>query len=178
MKFSFCTNHEFLSKLSVQEIPCQHLIPALNNAWAARHNTRLHGPLPPSFLGIAVWMTSQLNVALQRKLHRSLMCLAYFFNMLSMSVCRSRQWQTSSRLVQESNVCTVSVRGIPQWLGSLSCCVTTTQCVSLQHKVLFNFMFQEILFCCKLSHRVEQKTHTRIKYSQISEVGFYFQQKQ
>ena len=31
-----------------------------------------------------------------------------FFDMLSMGVCTTRHWQTSGRLVQELNVCTVS----------------------------------------------------------------------
>ena len=71
------------------------------------YNTQPHALLPPSFLGMAAWMTSQLNVALIRKLRRSLMCLASFFGMLSMGVCTTRYWQTSGRLVQELNVCTV-----------------------------------------------------------------------
>ena len=40
---------------------------------------------------------------------RSLMCLAYFLDMLSMNVCTTRLFQTSGRLVQELNVCTVGV---------------------------------------------------------------------
>ena len=47
-------------------------------------------------------MTSQLNVALIRKL-----AWLIFFDMLSMGICTARQWQTSDRLVQEVNVCTV-----------------------------------------------------------------------
>ena len=43
-------------------------------------------------------------VALTRKLPRSLMCLAYFFYMLSMGVCTTRHWQTYVQLVQELNV--------------------------------------------------------------------------
>ena len=52
------------------------------------------------------WMTSQLNLALIRKLHWSLMCLAYCFCMLSMGVCTTRHSQASGQLVQELNVCT------------------------------------------------------------------------
>ena len=48
-------------------------------------------------------MIGQLNVALIRK-QRGL-----FFDMLSMGVCTTRHWQTSSRLVQELNVCTVHI---------------------------------------------------------------------
>ena len=73
------------------------------------HNTRLHAPLPHSFLGMGALITSQVNVTLIRKLRGSLVCLAYFFNMLSMDVCTTRHWQTYGRLVQELNVCTVGV---------------------------------------------------------------------
>ena len=38
---------------------------------------------------------------------RSLMCLAYFFDTLSLGICTNRHWQASSRLMQEINVCTV-----------------------------------------------------------------------
>ena len=47
----------------------------------SRHDqsmTQPHNRLPPSFLCMDAWMTSQLNVALNCKLHGSLMCLAYF----------------------------------------------------------------------------------------------------
>ena len=53
------------------------------------------------------WMTSQLNIALIHKWQGSLVGLACF-DMFSMSVCTTRQWQTSGRLlVQELNVFTV-----------------------------------------------------------------------
>ena len=52
-------------------------------------------------------MTYQLNVALICKLSGSLMYLAYFICMLSTGVCTPRHRQTSGRLVQELNVCTV-----------------------------------------------------------------------
>ena len=41
------------------------------------HNTRLDTRFPPIFLGMDAWVTSQLNVALARKLRGSLVCLAY-----------------------------------------------------------------------------------------------------
>ena len=47
------------------------------------HNTQPHTRLPPSFLDIDAWMTSQMNVALFRKLHGSLMCLPYFWKYYS-----------------------------------------------------------------------------------------------
>ena len=53
-------------------------------------------------------MISQLNVALNRKLRGSFICVAYFISMLSMGVCTTRHWQTSGRLVLEFNVCAVN----------------------------------------------------------------------
>ena len=44
--------------------------------------------LPPSYVGMDAWMTSQLNVALIHKLHGSLMCLALFLTYLSNGVCK------------------------------------------------------------------------------------------
>ena len=61
--------------------------------------------LPQTFLGLDAWMTSQLKVDLIHTLRGSLMCLAYFFDVLP--VCTTRHWQTSSRLVQVFNVYTV-----------------------------------------------------------------------
>ena len=52
-------------------------------------------------------MTSQRNAALIHKLRGSLMYLAYVFDMFFMGVYTTRHWQTSSRLGQELNVCTV-----------------------------------------------------------------------
>ena len=42
------------------------------------HITQPHARLPPCFMGMGARMTSQLNVALMRKLRGPLMCLAYF----------------------------------------------------------------------------------------------------
>ena len=67
------------------------------------HNTRLEAQLPPSFLGMndhttersfgsqAMWFIDVLR----------------FFYMLSVGFCTTSQWQTSGRLVQELNVCTL-----------------------------------------------------------------------
>ena len=44
-----------------------------------RHNMKHHAQLPTDFLGMDAWMTSQLILALMRKLRGSLMCLGYFF---------------------------------------------------------------------------------------------------
>ena len=75
----------------------------------AGHDTRPHARLPPSLIGIVAWRNSQRNVALIRKLRGTLMCMAYFIDMLSVGVCTTRHCQTSIRLVQELNVCTVHV---------------------------------------------------------------------
>ena len=45
------------------------------------NNARPHVRSPPSFLGMDAWMTSQLNVALIRKIRGSLMCLDYFLTL-------------------------------------------------------------------------------------------------
>ena len=73
------------------------------------HHTRPHALLPPSSLGMDAWTTIQMKVALIHKLRWPLLCLAYF-DMLSMCACTTRHWQTSGRLVQESNVCTVAIK--------------------------------------------------------------------
>ena len=67
------------------------------------HNAHPHTRLPPSYLGMNAWMTSQLKVALIHKLRGSLMCLAYFFDMLFMGVFPTRHCKTSGQLVQELN---------------------------------------------------------------------------
>ena len=46
------------------------------------HNTRLHARLPPSFLGMDAWVTSELKVALIRKIRGALMCLAYSLHII------------------------------------------------------------------------------------------------
>ena len=53
-------------------------------------------------------MTSQLNVALIRKLRVSLVCLAYSLHIINVFK-QTGHWQMSGRLVQElNNVCTVA----------------------------------------------------------------------
>ena len=62
-----------------------------------------------SFLGMDAWRTSQMNVhvALIRTLRWSFLCLAWAFDMASMTVCRTRHWQMSGQLVQDFNACMV-----------------------------------------------------------------------
>ena len=59
-------------------VQCRHLIPALNT-WAAGRNTRPHGRLPPSYLVMNGWMSSQLKAALFYRLHGSSMSVAFFY---------------------------------------------------------------------------------------------------
>ena len=68
------------------------------------YNTRPNARLPPSFLGMDVWITSQLNLSLIRKLRGSLIHLAYVSNIFSMGVYTTGHWKTSGRLVQELDV--------------------------------------------------------------------------
>ena len=71
------------------------------------HRTRPHVRLPPIFLSNDAWMISQLNLALIRKLTWVIGVFGSLFCNLSMGVCITGHWQTSARLVQESNVYTV-----------------------------------------------------------------------
>ena len=50
----------------------------------SEHNTRLYARWPPIILDMDAWMTSQLNVALIRKLRGSLVCLNFFFSCFSL----------------------------------------------------------------------------------------------
>ena len=77
------------------------------------HNIQPQTQWPPRVLGMDAWMTSQLNVALIRKLSGPLMCLDYFFDM-SLSVFTTRYWQTFGQPVQELNGCTVPESGHPE----------------------------------------------------------------
>ena len=75
----------------------------------------LHNRTPDCHLVSWTWMrphtanTSNVKIALIRKLRGSLICLVYFFDILFMGVCTARHWQTSGRLMQEFNACIVSV---------------------------------------------------------------------
>ena len=71
------------------------------------HNTQPHARLPPSFPGIDAWMTSQPKVALIHKATWVIDVLGLLHDMLSMDTFSTRHWQTSGRLRQELNDCTV-----------------------------------------------------------------------
>ena len=73
------------------------------------HDTQPYPRLPSSLLGMDAWMISQLNAALW-VIYVGHCCAWLMFDMLSMGVCTTRHWQTSGRLVQELNVCTVHVK--------------------------------------------------------------------
>ena len=65
----------------------------------------IHDPTPSCHQVFCALRTSQLKTALIRWLFGSLMCLVY--SSLSEGVCTTRHRQTSGRLVQELNVCTL-----------------------------------------------------------------------
>ena len=82
-------------------LQCRHLIRALN-ARAVRAQCTTAGPIATQFPGHGCEhrsLTSQLNVALIRKLRGSLTNMPYYFDMLSMGVCTTRHWQTHGRPV-------------------------------------------------------------------------------
>ena len=89
-------------KQCLQSIMMQYryLIPALNELASY---TTAH-PIVTQFLvhGRTDDLTTERSFDSQAT--GSLMCLAYFFDM---GVCTTRHWQTSGRLVQQFNVCTV-----------------------------------------------------------------------
>ena len=63
-------------------------------------------------------MTSQLYVAMIRKLLGSIMYVVDVLDVFSMSICTAGHWKTSGRLVQELNVCTVACEmKYIQWCG-------------------------------------------------------------
>ena len=75
-------------------------------------------------------MTSQLNVALICKLSESLMCMACFLDMFTMGVFTTRHLQTSGRLVQELNVCTVpALRWIQDYKPNTFTFTFTSLCI-------------------------------------------------
>ena len=70
-----------------------------------RHNARLHARLPPSFLDMDD-LTTELCFDSQATWVIDVFAL-YFFDMLSMGVSKTRDWQTPGQLVQKLNICTV-----------------------------------------------------------------------
>ena len=102
-------------------IQCRYIIPAL--CGQHEHNTQPHARLPPSFPGIDAWMTSQAKVALIHKATFTWVIdvLGLLHDMLSMDTCSTRHWQTSVRLVQELNVCTVPIQTCGVLRRSLCC---------------------------------------------------------
>ena len=81
-----------LPRLNVPMVQYRQLIPTLN-AWAVREKYTPARPIATHFSGHACdhrSLTSQLKAALIRKLSGSLMCLAYFIDMLSVGICTTR----------------------------------------------------------------------------------------
>ena len=89
-------------------------VPTFNSCTKCAANPGIiHNRTPdcnPFFWILMPLMTSQLNVALIHKLRGSLMYLAYLFGMISTGFGTTRHCQTSGRLVQELNGCTVCLK--------------------------------------------------------------------
>ena len=84
-------------------------MPALN-MWASRAEYTTARPIATQFLWHGCMNDLQLTVALIRKLRGPLKWLTYFLDMPFMVVSTTRHLQTSGRLVQELNVCTVDAQ--------------------------------------------------------------------
>ena len=77
------------------------------------HYARPHPRLQSRFLGKDARVTSTEH-SFDWQASWIIVVLGLFYDMSSMNVCTIRHWQTSSRLVQELNVCTVFiVHGYP-----------------------------------------------------------------
>ena len=65
-------------------------------------------PIATIFLGMDAWINlTSTHRIFDHKLRGSLMCLAYFSDMLPVGFCTTEHWHTSGRLIQELIVCTV-----------------------------------------------------------------------
>ena len=89
---------------------CRHLIPALNT-WAAQTWYTTARPIATQSPGLGCMDDLRTKRSFDSQTIGSLVCLPYLFEILSMGVCTTRHKQTSGRLVQELNVCTVAVSG-------------------------------------------------------------------
>ena len=74
------------------------------------HNTQLHARLPLSFHECMDYLTTEHSFDSQDTWVIDVLGL---FDMLSMCVYTTRHWQTSGRLVQALNVCTVYCSSLP-----------------------------------------------------------------
>ena len=94
-----CTKIQFLFKERCMHVQCRHIILALN-LWADRALYTTACPIATNFLGYGC-----------RKdlitIHTFDLQSTWVIDMLFVDVYTTRQWQTSGRLVQELNVCTV-----------------------------------------------------------------------
>ena len=87
-------------------VQCRHLIPTLN-VWEAWVYCTTACPIAIKFPGHGCMddLTNERSFDLQAMW--SIALLGLFLYLLAMGVCTTRHWQTSGRLVQESNVSTV-----------------------------------------------------------------------
>ena len=98
----------------------RHLIPALNE-WATRAWYTTACPIACQFPGHGCMDDPIAERGFDSQATWVLGVLGVFFDMLSMGVCTTRHCQTSGRLVQELNVCTVDWTPASAWLYKHPC---------------------------------------------------------
>ena len=96
----------FIYNLILLKIQCRHIIPSLN-VWAARVKHTTRGPITTNFPGLGCMydLTTEHSFDLQATMVIGV--LGLISGMTSMGVCTTRHWQTTGRLVQGLNICTV-----------------------------------------------------------------------
>ena len=87
-------------------VQCRHLIPALN-ALAARAKYTTARLVATPFPRHVCMDDLTTKRTFDSQAMQVILFELFFVDMLSMGVCKTRHWQTSVRLVQELNVCTV-----------------------------------------------------------------------
>ena len=87
-------------------VQCRHLIPALNEC-AARVKYMTARLYATQFLGHGCMHDLTTECSFDAQATWVIDVLSLSIDMPSMVVCTTRHWETSGRLVQEINVCTV-----------------------------------------------------------------------
>ena len=96
-----CSVNNWIIELGIENshLQCRHLIPALN-AWADRAQYTTANPIAKQFPGYGCMDDLTTESSFYSQATWVVMCLVYFFDMLSLGVCTTRHWQTSGQLVQ------------------------------------------------------------------------------
>ena len=134
------------------------------------HNTRPHTRLPSSFL-VTDNLKTECSFGLQATCVIGVPGL--FFDMLFMSACTTRYWQTSGRLVQVLNECTVHIqtkqikkKESTIWEYTHCICVLTDISVSMQcpciGKHIYNLVLKSEFEILNLEFRFTSKLWTPI----------------